>query len=127
MSFLKKVLEELKAVTELEENEERDVVLNAVDIISYMGKVDFNTKFNKEIYVILDKELRRDIESKGIMKVRTELNYLSYEFEINKLKTNMNMAKEKIEEIIGETCELMYSYEECNGIKNIKNMIVRVK
>ena len=49
-----------------------------------------------------------------------------YKFEINKLKINLNTAKEKIDRISGESYELTYSYEENNGIRAINNMIVYV-
>lgn len=127
MSFLKKLLEEIKAVTELDDDEDRDVVLNAVDVISYIGKVDFYDYFIREIYDVLDKNLRRCIEYKGIKKVKTELDYNKYLFEINRLKINLNTAREKIDEIEGETCKIIYTYKEVENIREINDMIVYVK
>lgn len=126
MSFLKELLERLKAVSELDKDEERDVILNAIDIIVYMGKLDLHMGFCKELYKKLNDELRVHIEKEGIKEVKTEIDYSMYKFEINKLKINLNTAKEKIDRISGESYELTYSYEENNGIRAINNMIVYV-
>ena len=124
MSFLKKIFEQMNAVSELEDKEERDVVLDAVEMIVYIGKVDYYTSFYKEVYKSLDSELRLDIEKKGIKNIQTETDIKKYNFEINKLKMNLNIAKEKIAEITGDTYKLIYSYEENEGIKSINNMVV---
>lgn len=126
-NFLKRLLEEMKAVTELDEGEDRDVILNTVDVISYIGKIDFYEYFIREIYEALDKNLRKCIEYRGIKKVKTELNYKNYMFEINKLKINLNTAREKIEKIEGETYSLIYTYKDCGHMKEINDMIIYVK
>lgn len=126
-NFLKELLEELKAVSELDTNEDRDVVLNAVEIISYMGKIGFYDSFLKEIYEVLDANLRKCIERKGIKKVKTELDYNRYMFEINRLKINLNTAREKIDEIEGKTYRIIYTYKEIENIKEINDMLVYVK
>lgn len=127
MSFLKKLLEDLKAVSELVEGESRDVILNAVDVITYVGKVSSYEKLNKELYEVLNNELRKDIESQGIKKIKTELDYSNYKFEINKLRINLNSVREKIAELEGSTYKLTYSYEEHDEGKTIKDMVICVK
>lgn len=127
MSFLTELLKKIKSVSELDEGEDRDVVLNAVDVISYKGKVDSYEKFNKELYEILNKELRKDIEKQGIKQIKTEVNYSNYKFEINKLRINLNTVREKIEELEGKTYVLTYSYEQYGEDKAIKDMVICVK
>ena len=127
MNFLEILSKRIKSVSELEDGEDRDVVSNAVDVIVHIGKADLHEALNRELYEVINKELRQDIEKQGIKRIKTEINYSRYKFEINRLKMNLNLVNEKIAELEGETCNIIYSYEECDSGRAINDMIVCVK
>lgn len=127
MNFLEILSKRIKSVSELEDGEDRDVVSNAVDVIVHIGKADLHEALNRELYEVINKELRQDIEKQGIKRIKTEINYSRYKFEINRLKMNLNLVNEKIAELEGETCNIIYSYEECDRGRAINDMIVCVK
>lgn len=127
MNFLEILSKRIKSVSELEDGEDRDVVSNTVDVIVHIGKADLHEALNRELYEVINKELRQDIEKQGIKRIKTEINYSRYKFEINRLKMNLNLVNEKIAELEGETYNIIYSYEECDRGRAINDMIVCVK
>lgn len=127
MNFLEILSRRIKSVSELEGGEDRDVVSNAVDVIIHIGKADLHEALSKELYEVINRELRKDIEKQGIKRIKTEINYSRYKFEINKLRMSLNLVNEKIAELEGETYKITYSYEEYDRGRAINDMIVCVK
>lgn len=128
MNLLDKILNNLDVISNLEQGEERDVVLDIVDMVAYQTKIEL-PKTYELLYNIIDTNLRSDIESNGLKAMKATVLSKEYKHEHFKMKVNSMPSIDIIEEIHTDHFSISYKYDRRKSRegKRVDNLLICIK
>lgn len=128
MNLLDKILNNLDVISNLEQGESRDVVLDIVDMVAYQTKVEL-PKTYEHLYSFIDANLRRDIEINGLKSMKATFVTKEYKHEHFRMKVNSMPSVDIIEEIHTDHFSLSYKYDKRQSRqgKRLDNLLICIK